>query len=170
MINQPMLSGKWVTTLQIVFIAIALGMFLSIATVFIIMHFTPLNFEDTQADPLLPSLLLLMFVAVSLFGAEFIFRKKIALAKQQNPLSKKTAAYTTALIIRLALFEAPAMASIIAALLLGIIWFIAVAAIFPLLMLSYFPSKERIISQLELEGKEAETIRNPSSKLQAGSN
>lgn len=163
--NLPSTSGKWISTLQIVFIAILLGMLFTIVTIFIVMSFIPLNFTDTEIDPLIPSLILFLFIFTSLFGAEYIFRKKIAQAKQYTTMQKKASSYTVALILRLALFEAPAMASIFAALFLGVIWYVAIAAIFPLLMLVYFPSKERIISQLELEGEEAELIRNPSSNV-----
>lgn len=163
--NIPLTSGRFLLLLRSIFIALTSGMLVSAAIIYYLISSGSLETATNTIDPLFPAIALMLFIVISLFGAEYIFKKKLIELRSAPTLAKKANGYITALIIRYALFDAPSMAAIVVAVIINVEWFALVAAIFPLLMLLYYPTKERIISHLELEAEEKGFLDDPNKLL-----
>jgi hypothetical protein len=101
------------------------------------------------------------FVYVSLaltFGGftagNILFTQLIKKIVPESTLSKKIATYQAAFIIRAALLEAPSLFSIVAYMLSGNLFFLGVSGLIVLYFLSFRPTKDKIINDLNLDYSE----------------
>ncbi len=114
------------------------------------------------------SLFMLMVPIISFAGlgmSRFMFKKFVDQAKQKDTLKQKLMGYRTALIIGLALCEAPALYANIAFMNEGNHFFIIFTIAALLLMLTYNPSDKKTIKDLDLRGDELDVFRNVDSKV-----
>jgi hypothetical protein len=73
--------------------------------------------------------------------------------------------YRAALIVKLALLEAPSFFTVIAYLLTGNYIYLGIVLILLIVFLLYTPTKEKLINELELPRDEVEIINNPEAEI-----
>jgi hypothetical protein len=102
-----------------------------------------------------------LFIVWGIFGGKYLFSTKLNLAKKEKSLFDKLSSYRTALIIKYAVLEGPAIFSIISYLLTGNILFIILAGLIIIFFLFMKPTKDKLIIELELNSSEKEIIDDP---------
>ena len=118
--------------------------------------------SSTAPLPALPFEIVAIILAVGgLLGGNTLFNTKVAATRYNGSLLEKTNAYRAAVILRYALLEGPALFSVIVCLLTGQIIVLVITAIMVAVMLYSLPSKERLISDLQLSFEETNVINDP---------
>jgi hypothetical protein len=101
-------------------------------------------------------------VACVCFGLSFVFPVKLINNAANKPsLSGKLRGYQAATIIKIALFEAPAVLGCVAYYLTGEYYWLIVNLVSLLLFATAFPTKEKVIDCLHLSGQEVELLNDP---------
>ncbi len=139
---------KYFRTLQLIFKALLSGLlfFITIALALVLGNTTPTN--QSLLYPLMGITVFLFINAV--FTSKMLFKKKVEHAKSTKALDKKITTYTSAVIIRLAFIEATALFATVSYILTANTAFIGTAGILLVMFLLYFPKKEKVIAELEL--------------------
>jgi cell division protein FtsL len=97
----------------------------------------------------------------ALFGGEVIFKNQIKKARIQPALSLKMMQYQSANILKYAHVEGVAVFSIVAAILTLTVWFLIIAGFLVFVLVSYHPSVEKAIKELDLNIEEQKQVNNP---------
>jgi hypothetical protein len=163
MVHQNFYSNNYLKTLKVIFAAMLGGQisFLGVSIFFIYTGALGLGSVSLREifNFLVPISTLLGVAAGHLF-----FRGRLTQIKLKNSLIEKLNAYRTALIISFALLEAPYILAVVAYLLTASYLFFTIAILIIAVFFFLFPSKNKIINDLELnptESKDLETINAP---------
>jgi hypothetical protein len=98
-----------------------------------------------------------IILAILLVGFSYpLFKKKLGEAKMQNELASRFQGYRTACILQMAMTVGPFLFSVISYILTGNIVFLLIVAILLLNFLNIYPSKRKLVQQLELSNQEAD--------------
>lgn len=91
-------------------------------------------------------------------GGNLIFKQTLAKIAPDATLSRKVSAYQTAFIIRAALMEGASLFSVVAYMLGGNLFFLALTAVIVLYFITLRPTKEKIAADLNLDYNEKSTL------------
>ncbi len=103
-------------------------------------------------------------IACSMIGLSFlIFSKMVNAASEKSALSDKLRGFQTAMIIRMALLEAPAILAAVAIFLTGSFYFLVVNAVTLVMFAMMIPRKDKVIALLRLSAPEIHLVNDPGS-------
>ncbi|WP_186757154.1 hypothetical protein [Echinicola salinicaeni] len=105
---------------------------------------------------LIPSLVL-----ASIFGSNIYFKKQLSKLKQDNSLKDKLTDYITALVVKYALLEVPAIIAIVAYFISADWLFLGLAGTMIIIFLLHKPSQSKTISELSLNPEEKRKVLDP---------
>jgi len=154
-------SKEYFKTLSIIHFALV------IAPVFFVIIILILFFQNTnlnQPDEFFNKVLLYVvsaFYAIGITVNPYIFRWRLASIKKNQDLGYQLAYYRGVLITRYALLEGLTYFALVATLLTYQYIFLAFAALSVLLMFFARPTKENLITDLQLNREEIDRINNP---------
>lgn len=111
-----------------------------------------------------PSVVLLAFIV-----SKMIYRQKIASLQEIPSITDKLNKFRSLMIIRNAILEGAGFLSIIGYMLTGNLLYAGLGLLVIFYMLILFPSKQRVITDLQLNTKEEDFINNPDSVLDINS-
>ena len=159
-----MTSGEYFKSLRIIHAALTIGVaFFTLVSIFIQMK----GFKSIDSHAKLIFLFIVPSLALAgIISSNFVFKKRITKIKYQLDLKGKMDQYRSAVIIKLALIEAPAFFTVITFLLTGDYLFIGIAFLLIIVFLLYTPTKAKFTKELELKISEIEIINNPQSTIQ----
>jgi len=149
--------SQYFRALQILFFALLIGQ-ISVVVVFYIVH-TPVESEGVQHDKTFMLILTMALVLLSGF-AFFMNRKKLESARAQTTLKEKLTDYRAACIIKWAPLEAGALISAVLFFVTGNAFFLSFAATMIAFFATQFPSRQRLINELDLTAAEQLTLDN----------
>ncbi len=158
-----MTSGGYFKSVKIVHFALIAGIvFFALISTFLHQNGYKTFGEDLDG----PFLIIVPLLALAgIFTSNFLYKKRINEIDKQLPLSVKLVNYRAALIVKLALLEAPSFFTVIAYLLTGNYIYLGIVLILLIVFLLYTPTKEKLINELELPRAEAEIINNPEAEI-----
>jgi hypothetical protein len=158
-----MTSGEYFKSIKIVHIALVVGVvFFALTSVFLqIKGFGTVGHEiDKVLLIVVP-----IFTLIGIFASNFVFKKKLNEIRKKSNLKEKMEEYRSALIIKLALIEAPSFFAVISFLLTGNYIYLGLAVILIIVFIIYTPNKTKFINELELTKKESDLIYNSESEI-----
>lgn len=145
----------------IVFAALLIGqVFFASFAVFFNQTQGPLNGGDDVSRMVFMIVVPVFFLATYTIG-NMIANKRVKLAKEEKQLKTKMEAYRSVNIIKYAMLEGTAFFSIITYLLTGEYLLVGFAVMIMLLFATYFPSKEKLVRELELNSGEQAILEDP---------
>ncbi|MBU2555344.1 MAG: hypothetical protein KKF98_12880 [Bacteroidetes bacterium] len=158
-----MTSGGYFKSVKIVHFALIAGIvFFALTSIFLHQNGYKTFGEDLDG----PFLIIVPLLALAgIFTSNFLYKKRINEIDKQLPLSVKLVNYRAALIVKLALLEAPSFFTVIAYLLTGNYIYLGIVLILLIVFLLYTPTKEKLINELELPLAEVEIINNPEAEI-----
>lgn len=121
---------------------------------------------STDFDESLFMLMVPIVTAAGLGMSRTMFKLFVKQAKGKSDLKAKLSAYRVALIIGLALCEAPAICANVAFMSEGNHLYLLFTILSLLLMLTYNPSDKKTIKQLDLRGEELDAFKDKNKKVQ----
>jgi hypothetical protein len=153
-------TKEYFRTLAILHIALILGQVL-FAGVVVLLVKSGVSFMNV--DNLTGIFLYLVPITgvCGLLGSILVYKNKVNRLKGSGDLKTKMTGYRTAMILRYAIVEVPSFISIIAVMLTGNFMFFLFTGFVIMLMAYWRPSKETIISDLQLDYKEMTTLEDP---------
>ncbi|BAX78406.1 hypothetical protein [Labilibaculum antarcticum] len=138
----------------IVFAALLMGqVFFASFAIFIIQIIGPLNGGDDVIRMVFMIVLPVFFLATYTIGNR-IANKRVKLAKEEKQLKTKMEAYRSVSIIKYAMLQGTSFFAIITYLLTGEYLLLGFAVMIMLLFATYFPAKEKLVRELELNSGE----------------
>ena len=161
--NQRKLTPKlFITTLTILFTGILFGVLIFV--VVILTQFRPgfvLVFDTSNPFFFVVPLAYLGGV----FMGKTILNKKIAGIQQLNGLKAKLLSFQTGYVLSLALIEMPVFVALVAYMLTSDVYYLFMAGLGILYLLTLFPTKEKIKYLLNLPGNEASQFEDADAEL-----
>lgn len=156
-------SKEYLRGLQVIYLALLLGT-VSLALVSLFVQ-SDISGETDRSfnDLLLIVTTILSFAAV--LASNIVFRQKLNTCLTLPGLYEKLTAYRSAIVVRLALVEAASYFLIVAYLLTGNLVLMALLVLILLVFLIYRPTKEKLITDLELSAKETDLLNDPETVL-----
>jgi hypothetical protein len=148
--------AQYLRALQIMFFALFAG-----STIVLIMFYfmAPDGSESLSGDGFIMYIPLVMLTLIA--GAFYLGRNRIEAARQLRDLKQKMTAYRAALILRWALIEGSVLMTSVFFFLTRDIQLLIVAGVGIVIFALFFPSRERIITDLELSGSEQAALDDP---------
>lgn len=110
---------------------------------------------------LVPALVMMAFLISNL-----IYRRKIAVLRNEATISDKLNGFRLLLIIRSAVLEGAGFTSIIGFMMTGELLYAGLSLLIILYMLTFIPTKQRMINDLELNSQEEAFINNPENEIE----
>jgi len=117
--------------------------------------------SKSSTDVELFSVIAPILAVIAFFTSFYLFKFYLKKAKELKTIKEKTTAYSTALIISLALLEAPGLFAVVITLMTSNLMFLIITAVMVAYMLTFHPSQERFIRDLELNREEQAMVMNP---------
>ena len=155
-----MTSREYFKTLKTIYSAFLAGQVLfALVIVFLVYETMTTSFEDEFTQ-----ILLMVFAAISVGSVTtgfILFNQKMEAAQAKSWLNEKLADFRTAMLIKVALMEGPALFAIVGLLMTANVYFFALAALLIVLQLPGFPTKFHVIEKLRLSHDERKVIENP---------
>jgi hypothetical protein len=156
MTNKPQTSREYFNLLSLVHLALVFGVVVFITLV----YFLFFNEEPDNSNQIM-----LIFVAlvsvVGFFGGRQMFRARVQAASAEPQLQNKLQAYRSALIAQWFLLELPALLGGIGFTMTSNLVFLAFSLLFLILLGLAYPSRERLLSHLELTPLQAAKVKDP---------
>jgi len=160
MANQKITSKQYFKTLKIIHASLVGGVLLFAFVVTYLLSGEHLSNSFNNESSMFYTIIAVLGL-FAILGGDFIFKNMIKKAKMHPALPTKMVHYQSACIIKYALPEGVALFSIVASLLTMSVWFLVIAGILVLILISYHPSIEKTIKDLELNIDEQKQVRNP---------
>ncbi|HYG18752.1 MAG TPA: hypothetical protein VD816_07480, partial [Ohtaekwangia sp.] len=117
------------------------------------------NVDESLSEIFMYAMALLF--AVSLTAAHFAFKKILHKAGSLSDIKSKMTRYTTACIVRSALFEVPGLFAAVIVLVTGNILALAGSLVALLLLLFFRPSRQQVVQDLNLTIQEMLMLESP---------
>lgn len=148
--------AQYLKALQILYFALLAGSFIFI----IVFYFLPQDKENLlPQDGLAIRIPILVFILLA--SAFFLGRNRIEAARNQNTLQEKMVAYRAAVIIRWALLEGSVLLASVFFFLSRNLLLLTVALIGWAVLAIFYPSRDRIITDLDLSTEEQSVLDDP---------
>jgi MFS family permease len=145
----------------IIFAALLIGqVFFASFAVFINQMQGPLTGGDDVIRMVFMIMLPLFFLVTFSVG-KILTKQRLKLAKEEKQIKAKLEAYRSVSIIKYALLEGTAFFAIITYLLTGEYLLLGFAVMMMFLFATYYPSKEKLVSELELNRAEQAILEDP---------
>ncbi|MBI9066976.1 MAG: hypothetical protein JEZ09_06765 [Salinivirgaceae bacterium] len=163
--TEKLTGKKYIINLKTIHFAMVFGLL----SFFVIALFLkePISREELILSEIKPSLINVYFLILGIFSffglivGEILSRKKIEQARTKILLIEKVNEYMAAKIIKYAMLEAPTLLAIVFYLMAPLLGFVVLTiALLALLLISY-PSKSRIIQELNLKKQEMQIFNSP---------
>lgn len=100
-------------------------------------------------------------VLAAIFGSSIYFKKQLIKIKQNKQLKDKLTGYITALVVKYAMLEVPAITAIVAYFVSADLLFLGLAGIMIIIFLLHKPSQSKTISELSLSPEEKQKVLDP---------
>jgi len=159
--EKPMTSKSFMRILSLIYIAMMLGLLF-----FIVLSYSqggnPIGFSDNGDLWLYVVPLIAM---ISYFGGDFIFNRTLSNIAEKSSLKQKLTHYLRASIIRYAFLEGAAFIGVIAYRENHNIFYLVIVASLILYLIKLRPTKEGIIRDFGLEGKDQASFRNEQEEI-----
>jgi hypothetical protein len=134
---------------KILCFALIAGQMFFAAVVIYLINFSGMVIKDTGLNEIF--IMVVPTIALgSIFGSFVVFKSRMIKIKEITDISTKLNEYRGAQIVRWALYEGPSFFSIIAYMLTGQIFYLGITLIAIILFVATFPSKDRLMKDLEL--------------------
>jgi hypothetical protein len=134
---------------KIMCIALIAGQLFFAVVVIYLINFSGMVITDTGLNQIL--FMVVPTIALgSFFGSFVVFKGKMSKLKDITDISTKLNEYRGAQIVRWALYEGPSFFAIIAYMLTSQIFYLGIMLIAIILFVTSFPSKDRLMKDLEL--------------------
>jgi len=148
-----------IRSLRILSIALITGMILFAAVVIGLNAFDAILVEKFQYYAEIVIAVSAGFAFVLFLIARHLFGKKMQAIKNTSVnISDKLNQYRTAFVSYMALCEAPGLLAIVLFLLSGVYWLLLVTIAMILAMAAKFPTKQKLINDMELDWKEQQEL------------
>ncbi len=148
--SEAFTPNKFIKTLSIIHFALLLGLL-------VFGGFTIFQLDSGITPAFDPSDILLLIYPVIvisvLVASKLIFKYLLAFAEKRTDLKSKLMSYQTALIIKFALIEGPAILGIVLSMITGNTAYIAIASVLIIYFLMQKPTANKIESDLNLRGE-----------------
>ncbi|MBK8503171.1 MAG: hypothetical protein IPL46_13710 [Saprospiraceae bacterium] len=115
-------------------------------------------------DMLMPFFIPVLSVA-GIVGGDFVFKSRLQRIAGLDSLKDKMDGYRSALIIKFALIEGPALLTIIAFIQTGRYLYLGIALLLLMVFVYYSPKKSKLISDLQLTKNDSDLLDNPESEI-----
>lgn len=146
----------------IVHVALMAGQFFFILTTLIVISEGDIAPETNSFFIyLVPGMVLMAFLL-----SNFIYRQKMTALRDVATISEKFKGFRSLIIIRSAILEGSGFLSIIAFMLTGELLYAGLSLLIILYMLTFIPTKQRMINDLELNSQEEAFINNPDNEIE----
>lgn len=160
MTKQPVTSKSYFTALLLIHAALLFGQILPI----LVFYF--LNKEKPAVTGIAATGQMWVYIVGaitigSILVSSQIFGTQLQKVRGMTNLQEKLAAYRSALIVRYALLEVPSLIAAVGYFLTNNLLLLLFASMTLILFLMYRPSKERAVSDLELDMEETALLNNP---------
>ena len=152
-------SKQYFSKLSIVHIALISGQI-----IFAVVAYFLVSSGAMQTDPSLVktfNIVVPVMIGASVLASIVLFKTLVEQAKTQADIKNKMKAYRSALILRFALLEAPAIVALVGYVLTGQILYLGAAAIMIAISLVQRPSAATAIKDLGLDYSEAQLVEDP---------
>lgn len=158
--TKPQTSKEYLKTLQIIYYALISGQVIFGLVALFLRKMIGL---DTGLQDLTD--IFLYLVPVFIFGgyllSRILFKSNLKTAINKSSLIEKMSDYRAALVIRYALLEGPSFFAIVVYLLTGSLIFLGMAGLIIVLFFTMKPTKERSVTDLQLNPAEEQSILDP---------
>jgi len=162
--TQPQSPKTILKTLPIIHIALLLGQVLFCIVVFTTQKQTPKFNISTTADPFL---FVVPVMAIASFAtSNFLFRQQLTIAAGKPTVAQKIQSYQAASIVRFALLEGASLFGIVTYLLTGNLLFISISGLIILYFIFIRPTKDKIVSDLNLDYQEVAALDSDDTTVQ----
>lgn len=152
-------SKSYFKSLSILFYAMAAGQLIFAIIAFYLRGQGEMGAED----PELGQLFLIVgagLILATQIASRFISNKRLESIRKLELRSKMTQ-YRGLFILRLAMLEGPALFFLVTYLVTGYLWLLVLGMGMLILFLSYYPSINKVVNELELDASERKQIENP---------
>lgn len=151
---------QYFKSLNIIHYALAAGQILFAVIAYVLQK---TNFVINDPSVLNGLMLAVPVIAfVSIVSGGLLYKKQVSNIRNKYNLSNKLKAYRLTIIIRDALFEFPSLLAITSFMLTGEMLFLALTGSLITLFLYLRPTKERVITDLQLSSEEINLVNNDS--------
>jgi len=158
-----MTSKNYFKGIQIVHFALIIGIvFFGIISIFL--QSQGFGTIDQESNNIL-MITAMVFSVIGIILSKLLFKRKLLNCSNKPTLIEKLDSYRSALTLKFASIEAPSFLVIVIYLITGNMIVIAIAGLLLIIFLTYRPTKEKLITDLELSSEEKDLINNPDTIL-----
>ena len=152
-------SKSYFTGLNILFYAMASGQAIFLIVAFYLRSQGEMGPEDEELGQIFLIVAAAVLVSTQL-ASRFVIGKRLEAIRSLG-LRKKMDQYRGVFILRMALLEGPALFCIVAYLVSGNFWLMVCGIGLLILFLTYYPSINKVVNELELDSSERNLVNNP---------
>ncbi|MEM6343768.1 MAG: hypothetical protein AAF927_07800 [Bacteroidota bacterium] len=152
-------SKSYFSSLNILFYAMAGGQAIFLMVAFYLRSQGEMGPEDEDLGQLFLIVAAVLLASTQL-ASRFLIGKRLEAIRKLG-LKSKMNQYRGVFILRLALLEGPALFCIVAYLVTGNFWLMLCAIGMLILFLTYYPSYNKVVNELELNANERHQVNNP---------
>lgn len=154
-------SKEYFKGINIIYFAIISGILIFMSIAVFLNSINSFATDDAFTVKII-TIILLVLLSAGLLGSQLLFNKKLKQIKEQKKdLLAKTAEYRSTLITRYVFIEAPGFFSVIGYLLTGSNIFVILVGITVGILIILRPTREKLITDLQLDITEKEKIYDP---------
>lgn len=153
-------SKEYFKGINIIYFAIISGILIFMSIAVFLNSINSFATDDAFTVKII-TVVLLVLLSAGLLGSQLLFNKKLKQIKEQKDLLAKTAEYRSTLITRYVFIEAPGFFSVIGYLLTGSNIFVILVGITVGILIILRPTREKLITDLQLDITEKEKIYDP---------
>lgn len=157
-LQMPQNFNQYLRTLQALFFALLAGQILATAVLYFIEK--PVAGNEI-ASSTVPEKTMTLALVVLAGLAYFLYHKKVESARVQTGLKEKLSDFRMACILKWAPLEVGTLSSAVLYFLTGKMFFVGMAVTVIAMFASQFPSRQRIITELDLSATEQMTLDDP---------
>ncbi|MFK7921093.1 MAG: hypothetical protein AB8H47_04010 [Bacteroidia bacterium] len=152
-------SKAYFTSLSILFYAMAAGQLIFAIVAFFVIGQGTMGPEDAELGQLF-LIIAVGLVLMTQVASRFLVNKRLEDIRKLDFRSKMIQ-YRALFILRIALLEGPALFCLLTYLVTGYLWLLVLGMGMLLLFLTYYPSINKVVNELELSPSERSQVENP---------
>ena len=150
---------QYLKALNIVHAALLLGAVLFAAMTLFLNQTNGIAQKDAEMENIFLVMVPLFFLG-SFVANYILIPKRLEKDRKEKDLSSKLDSYRATQIVKFAIMEGPAFFAIVTFLITGSYLLIGFAGMIMVLFATYFPTKEKIVNELELNRKEQDILKD----------
>lgn len=158
---KPMTAKEYFQSLSILHAALLSGQVMLAAIFYFFFNAGKLPVTGQEAAGQMELYIIGGLVIVGVLASSQLFNTRLQKVKKEESLSAKLAGYRSASILRYALLEAPSIAAIVVYMLTNNLLLLVFAGMIIILFLIYRPTKDRVVTDLELSPAEEAKLDDP---------